>query len=99
MVARRSQFHQDRLASHVTGYDHVFQNNLSGLSANLMQQGYSAADATQQAYGRVYGLLEQQSMSLAFVDVIWVFAVAALCMVPLVLLMKKNDPGKVTMAH
>jgi DHA2 family multidrug resistance protein len=99
LVARRSQFHQDRIASHVTGYDHAFQNGLSGLSANLMHHGYSSADATHQAYGRIYGLLEQQSMSLAYVDVIWIFAIAALCMVPLVLLMKKNDPRKVSMAH
>jgi DHA2 family multidrug resistance protein len=99
LVARRSQFHQDRIASHVTGYDHAFQNGVGGLSANLMHHGYSSADATQQAYGRIYGLLEQQSMSLAYVDVIWIFAIAALCMVPLVLLMKKNDPRKVSMAH
>jgi DHA2 family multidrug resistance protein len=99
LVARRSQFHQDRIASHVTGYDHVFRNGVSALTSNMMQQGYSAADATHQAYGRIYGLLEQQSMALAYVDVIWVFAVAALCMVPLVLLMKKNDPRKVSMAH
>jgi MFS transporter, DHA2 family, multidrug resistance protein len=99
MVARRSQFHQDRIASHVTGYDHVFRNGMSVLTSNLMHQGYSSADAANQAYGRIYGLLEQQSMALAYIDVIWVFAVAALCMVPLVLLMKKNDPGKVTMAH
>ncbi len=99
LVARRSQFHQDRIASHVTRYDHVFRNGLSALTSNMMQQGYSPVDASHQAYGRIYGLMQQQSAALAFVDVIWVFAVAALCMVPLVLLMKKNDPGKVSMAH
>jgi len=99
LVARRSQFHQDRLASHITGYDHAMQNDLSGLSAHLIQQGYSATDAVHQAYGRMYGLVQMQAASLAFVDVIWVFMIAALCMVPLVLLMKKNDPRKVSMAH
>jgi hypothetical protein len=65
-----------------------------------MQRGYSSVDASHQAYGRIYGLLEQQSMALAYVDVIWVFAVAALCMVPLVLLMKSNDPRKASrVAH
>ena len=99
LVARRSQFHQDRIASHVTGYDHVFRNGVNALTSNMMQQGYSPVDASHQAYGRIYGLMQQQSAALAFVDVIWVFAVAALCMVPLVLLMKRNDPGKVSMAH
>ncbi len=32
MVARRSQFHQDRIASHMTGYDHVFRNGVQRLS-------------------------------------------------------------------
>ncbi len=99
LVARRSQFHQDRIASHVTRYDHVFRNGLNALTSDMMQQGYSSVDASHQAYGRIYGLMQQQAAALAFVDVIWVFAVAALFMVPLVLLMKKNDPGKVSMAH
>jgi len=99
LVARRSQFHQDRLASHITGYDHAFQNGVGALTSNMIQQGFSRADAAHQAYGRVYGLIQMQAASLAFVDVIWVFMIAALCMIPLVLLMKKNDPRKVSMAH
>jgi DHA2 family multidrug resistance protein len=99
MVARRSQFHQDRIASHVTAYDPTFQTGLNVLTSTLRHQGFSAIDATNQAYGRVYGLLQQQSAALAFIDVISIFAIAALCMVPLVLLMKKNDPRKVSMAH
>jgi DHA2 family multidrug resistance protein len=99
LAARRAQFHQDRIASHVTGYDHAFQNDLGALSANMVQHGYSAADATHQAYGRIYGAIQLQSMSLAYLDVIWIFALAALCMIPLVFLMKKNDPHKVSMAH
>ncbi len=96
-VARRSQFHQDRLATHITGYDHVVRNAGQGLSGYLMQHGYSAADATHQAYGRIYGQVQLQSMSLAYVDVIWIFALASLCMVPLVWVLKKNDPRKTTM--
>ena len=99
LVARRSQFHQDRLASHISGYDHAFQNGVSALTSSMIQQGFSPSDAAHQAYGRVYGAVQMQAASLAFVDVIMIFAVAALLMIPLVLLMKKNDPHKVSMAH
>ena len=74
------------------------RNGFSVLSHTLIERGYSPADAADQAYGRVYGLMQQQAASLAFVDAIWVFAVAALCMLPLVLILKKNDPGKASMA-
>ena len=99
LVARRSQFHQDRIASHVTGYDHAFQNDLGAMTSMMTQRGYSGADAVHQAYGRLYGAIQMQAASLAFLDVIRIFAIAAFCMIPLVLLMKKNDPRKVSMAH
>ena len=100
LVARRAQFHQDRIASHVTNYDHAMRYDFTGLSQLMSQRGYSAADAVHQAYGRVYGLIQQQSAALAYLDVIRLFAIAALCMVPMMLLMKKNDPRTSSrMAH
>jgi DHA2 family multidrug resistance protein len=100
LIARRAQVHQDRLSVHATGYDHAFQNAINGLGATLHQNGFSSADAMHQAYGRIYGYLQMQAIALAYVDTIWVIAISSLCMVPLVFLMKKNDPRQAQMgAH
>ncbi len=43
MLARRAQFHQSMLSYHATNYDPAFRNQLSGLSAQLVHAGASAA--------------------------------------------------------
>ncbi|HYL60363.1 MAG TPA: DHA2 family efflux MFS transporter permease subunit, partial [Candidatus Acidoferrales bacterium] len=98
VVARRSQIHQHDLVMHVTGYDHAFRDALGGLSATLVQKGASPADAVAQSYGRIYGYVHLQSAALAYIDTIWIQGIACLLMVPLVFLLKKNDPRKVTLA-
>jgi DHA2 family multidrug resistance protein len=100
MVARRSQVHQHDLVMHVTGYDHALRDALGGLSATLVTKGSSPVDAAAQAYGRIYGYVHLQSAALAYIDTIWIQGVACLLMVPLVFLLKKNDPRKVSLtAH
>jgi MFS transporter, DHA2 family, multidrug resistance protein len=98
IVARRSQVHQDHLSLHVTAYDHTFQNLLGGLNDTFIQRGFSPSDAVQQTYGHLYGFVQMQSTAMAFVDAIWVMAVSCLCMLPLVFLMKKNDPRTAQMS-
>jgi DHA2 family multidrug resistance protein len=92
IVARRSQMHQDHLALHITSYDLPFQNLIGPFNTMFTQRGFSASDAAQQSYAHLYGLVQQQSAALAYVDTIWVMAVSCLCMLPLVFLIKKNDP-------
>jgi hypothetical protein len=55
--------------------------------------GYSAADATQRAYGMIYGRVQQQAAALAYNDVIFIFSIVCGMMVPLAFLMRKNKPG------
>jgi hypothetical protein len=45
------------------------------------------------AQGQVYAQLQAQAQSLAYVDVYFVLAFAALLMVPLAFLLDKNKPG------
>ncbi|MDO8434067.1 MAG: DHA2 family efflux MFS transporter permease subunit [Candidatus Binatus sp.] len=100
IVARRSQVHQDHLSLHVTAYDHTFQTLANGMNATFLQRGFSPTEAVQQTYGHLYGFVQMQSAALAYVDTIWVMAISCLCMLPLVFLMKKNDPRTAQMgAH
>ena len=53
MIARRAQFHQDELISHVTRAHQSFRTITNGLSLGLFQRGLSAPRALDQTYQRV----------------------------------------------
>ncbi len=94
LLARRSQFHQGHLVSHVTEYDPAFRNQANGLAKALSASGTSAADAMHQAQAQIYLMVQRQAAALAYVDTIQVFAVACVFMVPFAFLMKKQKAGK-----
>jgi DHA2 family multidrug resistance protein len=91
ILARRAQFHQNMLTFHATSYDPAFQNQLKGLSTQLVHAGASAPDAQVQAYGRIYQNVLVQSQTLAYIDTFMVLAVAASIMFLLAFIVRKND--------
>ena len=93
LLARRGQFHQNRLAAHTSQYDPAFQSAIAGLAQTFKAAGFDAVHATQMAYDRVYGVMQAQASMLAYLDTIWLFAIAALLMAPLAFLMKRPKPG------
>ena len=58
-----------------------------------MHAGVQSSLATQQTYGRLYGQVQQQASVLAYIDIVKIFAVAALLMMPLVFLMRRKSAG------
>ncbi len=93
LLAQRSQKHQSDLAGHLTSTSVAFQSQVNAISEAFQRAGYSAADASQRAFGMVYAQVQRQSAALAYNDVIWVFAIACAIMVPLAFLMEKNKAG------
>jgi MFS transporter, DHA2 family, multidrug resistance protein len=93
MLARRGQVHQSVMASHTGQFDPAFQARVSNMAEAFKASGIQAAQATQMAYGKVYGAMQDQASMLAYIDTIWIFAIAALLMVPLAFLMKRPKPG------
>ena len=63
-----------------------------GLSAQLFQHGLSQPQAMRQTTLRIYNSVITQATVQSYLDVAWLLAVVALVMVPLALLLKKNDP-------
>jgi hypothetical protein len=63
-----------------------------GFSANLFHRGLSQPQAMRQTYLRLYDSVITQATVLSYIDVAWLIAVMCLVMVPLALMMKKNDP-------
>jgi DHA2 family multidrug resistance protein len=94
MLARRAQFHQAVLVSHMTPLDSAYQAMLSGAKQMLVAQGSDPVQAARQAQGLAYGLLMRHASMLAFLDDFWLMAVATLGMIPFMFLMKKVRPHK-----
>ena len=94
LIARRSQFHQARLAEYARPDNPNFQNSVNGLSAQIAHSGgLSKPDAIAQAYARIYQSVQAQAACLAYVDTFMVLAVGAAIMFFLAFVLKKNDPG------
>ena len=93
LLARRQQFHQGALVSHLTPYDSNYLALLQGAGQRLVQQGADAVQAAQQAQGVAYGLVQQQAGMLAFIDNFWILGVIFLALIPLALLLKPPKPG------
>jgi DHA2 family multidrug resistance protein len=93
IVARRSQFHQSRLSDHLTIFSPALNQSMQQLGPRLM--GHAASG---RGTALIYSQLVRQSSAMAFVDAIWLLAVGCLAMIPLVLLMQRNDPAQAPLA-
>src|SRR5271163_4140044 len=88
-ITRAAQQRQTYLSGNMNQSNPRFRQMVEGLTATLHSQGYSMADATHQAYGRVSALLTQQATTLAYGDVVSVMALAVAALAPLTFLMKR----------
>ena len=94
LVARRAQFHQDRLAMYFNGASSAFQRSRNSLTLYFQHGGgQSPPTARAMAQGTLYQQLILQSTQIAYLDVIAILAITALCMIPLIFLMKKSRGG------
>ena len=92
ILARRSQFHQGRLAEQATPLNPNFQAMLSALAHQLARAGLSLPDAQRQALARFYASVRAQASALAYIDTYWVLAVSAGLMFLLSFALRKNTP-------
>jgi MFS transporter, DHA2 family, multidrug resistance protein len=88
MLARRAQFHQQNLVSHLTPLDAQYNDTLQGMVSMLMSKGADAVQAMQQAMGMVYGMVGRQAAMQAFIDNFWLLGVTFLAAIPMIFLMK-----------
>jgi MFS transporter, DHA2 family, multidrug resistance protein len=94
LITERSQFHQHMLVMHATTYNDQLRDFSTTMTALLHHGGLSAQSALVQTYARLYQGLQAQSATLAYIDAFYLMALLSAAMVPLVFLMKKNDPGR-----
>ena len=100
MLARRSQMHQTNLAAYADPFHGVYDGRVKSIAAALVARGVPEAEAPRRAMGIVYRTLLQQAIGLSYVDVLFAFGVGTACMLPLLFLLKANQPGgKAQMGH
>jgi DHA2 family multidrug resistance protein len=101
-LARREQFHQDRLSMYMMEQNPNFAARVRGLSSYFTHAGglaSSTAQANQLAMGSIYNQMLRQAAMLSYQDVIALLAAAAAAVVPLIFLMKKRPPGGEAAMH
>jgi MFS transporter, DHA2 family, multidrug resistance protein len=92
LIARRSQFHQLMLSGDTTYGRQSFQIAINGLFTRLTRYGINPHDAQKKAYAMVYGALQSQAATLAYIDAFWILSVGAAVMFVLSFFLKGNDP-------
>jgi MFS transporter, DHA2 family, multidrug resistance protein len=93
LLARGEQLHQTVLSFHTTPSDQAFQNQVSGLSQQLIHSGTSPADAPAQAYAQIYQGMQAQAQTLAYMDTFLLLSAAAAVMFLLAFIVRRNNPG------
>ena len=102
ILARRQQFHQERLGSAAGLGSMNLQNRVNGLGNYLAQHNGSTSSLAQGkllAQGSLYQQLLQQSTMLGYLDVIKMLAIAMLVAIPLVFLMQRPKKGAAPVGH
>jgi len=89
MLLRRAQTHQEVLSAHVYSGSPRYMALHQGIAGALHSRGYSSADAAMRATARIYDMMRQQAVVLAYVDTVHVLVVMTACLIPIGYLMKK----------
>jgi DHA2 family multidrug resistance protein len=100
-LSRIAQQRRHTLVGNTAPGTPAYERMVGGLTQMLIGHGSSTADATHQAYGMVSGMIDRQATTLAYVEVVSIMAVVIICLVPFLLIMKRNKPavGEQPVAH
>jgi MFS transporter, DHA2 family, multidrug resistance protein len=93
LTARYQQEHQNYVAGHISVFNPRFNGMMAGLRSIFMARGDSPALANRRALASVYGVVQQQTAMLTFVDVFHLLMMVFIFMLPLLFLLKKPPRG------
>jgi len=89
LITRRSQSHQGTLVDHVSNYNPAFMSQLVGLTTTFQRAGATSLEATHKALSMVYRQVQQQAVTLAYIDALKALGIATAAMLPLLLLVRR----------
>lgn len=82
-LARREQFHQARISEASNPYNDAFVNTLQALQ--------NITGSSEAALAEIYQQIQRQAAMLAYGDVYYALALAALCVIPFILFIRGGD--------
>jgi DHA2 family multidrug resistance protein len=99
MLARRAQYHQSVLVTHVTSFDQSVSANLERIASRFVDHGYSTVDAATSAVAQIYAVVQQQAAILGFLDCFWLLGLVAFIGPLLAIFIRKFQQGGGPAAH
>jgi MFS transporter, DHA2 family, multidrug resistance protein len=91
-LARRSQFHQTNLVSHLTPYDPMYRQALD-------QMQHVFPGGKRMALAGIYQGVQQQASMMSFIDIYYILAWICVVLVPIVFLLGKTKLGEAHAGH
>jgi DHA2 family multidrug resistance protein len=89
-ISRIAQQRRQTLVAHATPGMPAYETMVGGLTQTMKNHGANGVDATLQAHGVLSAMIDRQATTLAYVEVISILAVIVLCLIPFLLIMKRN---------
>jgi DHA2 family multidrug resistance protein len=89
LLARRAQFHQERLAAHITAFNPMTAPLLGQIHQRLTQHGVNFAGEGRHALQLLYDMVLKQAAMLSYLDAFRVLTFLFVLVSPLVWLMRK----------
>jgi DHA2 family multidrug resistance protein len=99
IIARSTQVHQNYLVANLTPSSPAYQHTMADVTAALTTQGLPTANASMAATAYLGQVVHQQATLLAYMDVFRDFAVVALVMAPVALILLRSQKPRVAGAH
>lgn len=90
-LSRYAQFYQNSLAAHVTPTSPILQQQLLLLKQGAMARGIDAATADTSALAMLSGILRREAGLLAYNHIFWIVGLTFLAVLPLLLLLKRQQ--------
>lgn len=93
ILSRRAQLHQFRLVEHLTPFDTAYQMASHQSTQILQYRGFEGSLSEYGGLATIYRQLLRQASMMSFNDAFYLTSIIMICILPLVLLMKR---GKVS---
>jgi DHA2 family multidrug resistance protein len=94
MLSRDTQKQYNILGAHVSGFDIHVRSLLEQIRSGFMARGMDFTTATQAAYSSLAGMVNQQAVMVAFVQLFRILALVFAIAVPLVFIMRRPRSGQ-----
>src|SRR5215467_10106647 len=94
MLSRNTQKQYNSLGAHITAFDAQVRTMLEQIRSGFMARGMDFTTATHAAYSALSGMVSQQAVMVAFVQLFRVLALVFAIVVPLVFIMRRPKAGQ-----